>query len=267
MSTTVPELHLDVADTVPIPFWRQVRVEFRKSYDTRAGFWLLATIGILVGLVEGFILIATLVQESPVLWSDFAYTAGGITSLLLPVLAILLVTSEWSQRSAMVSFTLEPRRSRVVGAKLAVSAIYAVLTMVAMLVIGVVGTGICELVQPELTEWDFDAKLAIAFLVSQLLTMALGFAFGSLLLNTPAAIVVFFIYWYIVPTVLFVVGELRDWLGDLLEWFNFQASLQPLVDWELNTGEEWAKLLVSGFIWIVLPLAGGIYRILRAEVK
>ena len=41
--------------------------------------------------------------------------------ILLPVLGILLVTSEWSQRTAMVTFTLEPSRSRVIAAKFVVA--------------------------------------------------------------------------------------------------------------------------------------------------
>ena len=39
-------------------------------------------------------------------------------SLLLPVMGILLVTSEWSQRTDMTTFALEPHRSRVIMAKL-----------------------------------------------------------------------------------------------------------------------------------------------------
>ena len=35
----------------------------------------------------------------------------------LPILIIMLVTSEASQRNGLVTFTLEPRRSRVVVAK------------------------------------------------------------------------------------------------------------------------------------------------------
>lgn len=262
---------LDVSGTAPIPFWRQVVVEFRKSFDTRAGFWLLITIAGMVALVEGFILIATLVQDSRILFTDFAYIAGGITSLLLPVLAILLVTGEWTQRSAMVSFSLEPRRSRVILAKLAVSILYVLATVVVMLVIALVGTAICEVAQPAQTDWDLNdtrqIQLLIAFVISQVLTMAIGFSFGALLLNTPAAIVLFFLYWYALPIVLAVVGSIRDWLGDILDWFNFQLALAPLADWELDTGEEWAKLIVSGAIWIGLPLVGGVLRILRAEVK
>ena len=37
---------------------------------------------------------------------------------LLPVVGILLVSSEWSQRTAQVSFTLVPRRPRVIAAKM-----------------------------------------------------------------------------------------------------------------------------------------------------
>ena len=36
----------------------------------------------------------------------------------MPVVGILLVTSEWTQRTAMISFTLVPHRSRVLLAKL-----------------------------------------------------------------------------------------------------------------------------------------------------
>ena len=50
MSTTAPQPVRPSTSpaTRPIPFWRLVLVELRKSYDTRAGFWLLATIGIIV---------------------------------------------------------------------------------------------------------------------------------------------------------------------------------------------------------------------------
>jgi ABC-2 type transport system permease protein len=39
-------------------------------------------------------------------------------SLVIPVAGILLVTSEWSQRTALITFALVPVRSRVVAAKL-----------------------------------------------------------------------------------------------------------------------------------------------------
>ncbi len=32
-------------------------------------------------------------------------------------------------------------------------------------------------------------------------------------------------------------------------------------------GDDWSHLLVSGFIWLVVPLSLGLWRILRAELK
>jgi len=36
-------------------------------------------------------------------------------SWLLPVLGIMAVTSEWTQRTGLVTHTLEPRRSRILA--------------------------------------------------------------------------------------------------------------------------------------------------------
>ena len=43
--------------------------------------------------------------------------SGAVLGYFLPVLLILMVTSEWSQRTGLTTFTLEPHRGRVVGAK------------------------------------------------------------------------------------------------------------------------------------------------------
>ena len=55
-------------------------------------------------------LIVVLVQDEPIKLDDFVGIANFISGFLLPVLGIMLVTSEWSQRTAMVTFTLEPHR-------------------------------------------------------------------------------------------------------------------------------------------------------------
>lgn len=258
---------LDVSGTAPVPFWRLVLVELRKSYDTRAGFWLLVTIGGLVALVEGFILVVTLVQETSIYYEDFAVTASFLTSILLPVLAIMLVTSEWTQRGAMVSFSLEPRRLRVVLAKLVVSIALALVTLVFACLLALVLTGICEAVQPGLTDWEVEKEFFVGFTIIQLCNMLIGFAIAALLLNTPAAIVLYFVYWYALPGILAAFGGINDSLGDALEWINFRVATFPLLEWKMDTGEEVGKFLVSGVFWIVVPLVLGVIRILRTEVK
>src|SRR5689334_20316642 len=101
---------LDVSQTPRTSFHRLVLVELRKTYDTRASFWLLATIGLLVLAAEIIVLAVVTTQNEAISFGDFIGTAAFITSVFLPVLGIMLLTTEWSQRTAMVTFALEPRR-------------------------------------------------------------------------------------------------------------------------------------------------------------
>jgi ABC-type transport system involved in multi-copper enzyme maturation permease subunit len=260
-------LTLDVSTTRPPSFRRLVGVELRKSYDTRAGFWLLVAIGGVVLVVLAIATTITVVQDEPVLLGDFVAIAAYLTTVLLPLLAIMLVTSEWSQRSAMVTFTLEPRRVRVVLAKLVVGVLLTLLTLAVALVAGVVCTLICDLANPEATGWDLGLDGLAGFVVTQTLAMLGGFALATLLLNTPAAIVLFFVYRYALPG-LFALGvALMDWFESVAPWLDFQAAQDDIYEWNLSGGEEWAHLIVSGLLWLGLPMAVGLWRILRAEVK
>ena len=62
-------------------------------------------------------------------------------TLLLPIVGILLVTSEWSQRTAQVTFTLVPRRGRVLAAKVSASVVLALVAFALALVLAVAGHG------------------------------------------------------------------------------------------------------------------------------
>ena len=257
---------LDLSGTHATPFSRLVRVELRKTYDTRAGFWLLTVIGLLVLLAESGLLIASAVNEEAVSFGDFVGVAAFITSIMLPVLGILLVTSEWSQRTAMVTFSLEPRRAMVFLAKLATGLVLTLLTAAVATALGAICNVISFGLQGE-GSWEFGWNFFFGFLVVQSLTMAGGFALATLLLNTPAALVVFFVYKWALPGVLFALAAAFAWFKDVGPWINFQDALQPLSDMSLDTGAEWGHLLVSGAFWLVLPLAIGMWRVLRAEVK
>ena len=103
----------------PIPFSRLVRAEWAKATDTRAARWLLALVAL---STAGIMLVPVLVPTSfDQTHATYLRVASLGLSILLPVVAILMFTGEWSQRSVMTTFTQEPRRIRVVNAKLAVS--------------------------------------------------------------------------------------------------------------------------------------------------
>jgi ABC-2 type transport system permease protein len=261
-----PAATIDFSSTRPISFSRLVSVELRKTYDTRAGFWLLFTIAFVVLVAEAIVLAVTTVQNEPINFGDFVGTAAFLTSIFLPVLGIILVTSEWGQRTAMVSFALEPRRPRVIYAKLVVGLILTLATALLATALG----ALCNLLYVAIEgdgSWEFGWNFFVGFLITQSLAMLGGFALATLLLNTPAAIVFFFVYKWVLPGLFALGSALIGWFGDLSPWIDFQSAQGPVFDLTLNTADEWGHLLVSGTLWLVLPLALGLWRILRAEVK
>ena len=92
-----------------------VGVELRKMFDTRSGFWLMASI-----VITGVLATAAVIVFAPddeLTYDNFAAAIGFPMTVILPMIAILAVTSEWSQRSGLTTFTLVPHRGRVIGAK------------------------------------------------------------------------------------------------------------------------------------------------------
>src|SRR5690242_21257898 len=88
---------------------RLVAVELRKMVNTRAGFWLQVA---MVALTVAVVVARMLVGDASHHTFQAVLDAGlQPSAILLPVLGILLVTSEWSQRTGLITFTLVPVRS------------------------------------------------------------------------------------------------------------------------------------------------------------
>ncbi|ROR91914.1 ABC transporter permease [Nocardioides aurantiacus] len=257
---------LDLSTTSRTPFARLVKVELRKSWDTRAGIWLLAITAGLAIVVMVIAMITFAVQDLPLDFGLLMATTTYTTGLLLPILGIMLVTGEWGQRTGMVTFALEPSRTRVVLAKLVAGLLLAVVVAVIAVVAAVLSNLLYGLVSGSDISWDLGDTSLQGFVILQAVSMLTGFAIAALLLNTAAAIVVYFAYSFVLPIVFAVVAGLVGWFRDLQPWIDFANAQTPLFDWSIS-GVEWAHLLVSGALWLGLPLALGMVRILRAEVK
>ena len=118
---TAIALEQDVPTTVPktthrpIPMTRLTSIELRKMFDTRSGFWMMASIVITAVVATGAVIIFA--PDSAITYDSFAAAIGVPMTIILPMVAILSVTGEWSQRSGLTTFTLVPHRSRVILAK------------------------------------------------------------------------------------------------------------------------------------------------------
>ena len=98
-----------------VPFSRTLQAEVRKMVDTRAGRWMVIVMAALT-----VVILAAFVIWGPADDATFANLLQVATlplALLLPVIGIMAATAEWTQRTGLVTFTLEPRRGRVVLAK------------------------------------------------------------------------------------------------------------------------------------------------------
>jgi ABC-2 type transport system permease protein len=234
------------------PLTRLTAVELRKMADTRAGMWLLIVTGLIaVGVV---IVALTLGETADQTLSEMYFFALGATSILLPVLGILAVTSEWSQRTALTTFTLVPERWRVIAAKAVAGIALGLLVMAACLLSAAVGNVLAS------GSWTLElAELRNGVLI-QVITMLSGFAIGLLFLSSPLAIVLY----YLLPTVWGVLGEVWDALP--ADWLDTSRTMEPLFENEM-AGGDWARLATSLGLWLLLPLVLGLLRLRRAEVK
>ena len=178
----------------------------------------------------------------------------------------MLVTSEWSQRTAMTTFSLEPRRMRIVMAKMLAGIALTGFVIVFALVVGLVCNLLYGVLQGPI-DWTFGWTGFLGFLITQTFAMLGGFALACLLLNTPAAIVVFFVYKWVLPGLFALGAALMAWFDNIgrLDRLPDRAerALRHAVD-RRSSGPTWPS---CGIIWLVIPLLIGLWRIQRAEVK
>jgi ABC-2 type transport system permease protein len=263
---TSPSLTLDLSGTPQVPMSRLAGIEVRKTLDTRAGRWFTLAILALVLVVQ--VIYAFAAPDDAKGFGDFLGIAGAVLGYFMPILIIMLVTSEVSQRTGLVTFTLEPRRSRVVVAKFLAGFALAAAVMVLASLIAVLGT-LLAIGLGAGSEWSVDGNLLFnGFVLANAIGVLTGFAIATLLMNTPAAIVGYFAYSLILPIAVGILGSLSSGFADVAPWIEFNTAQTPLFMGDYTpTGEQWAQIAVSGTIWLVVPLALGILRLLRIEFK
>ena len=238
----------------PIPFPRLVRVEWAKATDTRAARWLLA----LVALTTAAMVLAPVLAPTSFDQTYASYlrvAALGLT-ILLPVVAILMFTGEWSQRSVFTTFTQEPRRVRVLKAKLAVALVLGGGAAVFGGVITAAGLGLAAA-----SGRTLDANLTVGaitgYLLFVLLNVLAGVALGALLQSSATAIAASFA----LPAACAVLGTASTLVSD---WIDMSTT------WNWVLENDWAghvpQISFSIAFWVGVPLAAGVVRTVRRDI-
>jgi hypothetical protein len=92
--------------------------------------------------------------------------------------------------------------------------------------------------------------------------MLIGVALGSAILVSAPAIVASFV----LPLALSAITHLISGLNGVANWLDQGDTLTALTDHPLG-GEEWAHIGTTLLLWLALPLAIGMWRFVRGEIR
>ena len=243
-----------LADVGRVPFHRLVAIELRKAVDKRAGMWVM-----IVMAAISLVVVAAYALWGPESEQSFGILLG-LTStplaMLLPIVGILLATQEWSTRTGLVTFTLEPRRGLVVTAKLVASLLLGLVVMAAAFAAAALVTAVTG------GEWTLTGISAWGLVLAVCIYVLQGAGFGLAFLNTPFAIVAALV----LPTAWSIATSLVTKMSDVAPWLDLDRTTGPLTAGDMS-GKDWAQLATSALVWVGVPIAVGTWRVLRREVK
>ncbi len=238
---------------------RLTMVELRKLIDTRSGRWIVIVIGLaMVGTVATQLFINGVAGRTV---GDFLSSSLFASSMLLPVLGILSATSEWSHRTVVTTFALVPARARVTMAKTFAVMLMALGSVLVALCASALAAVVVD-VRFDSDVWTLGWSVVWHLILTQIIDALMGFAFGMLLLNSPLAIVLY----YVLPTVWTVLGATVTGLTKAAEWLDTSTTFEPLSGEHLASG-QWARIAASVVVWVAVPLAAGVVRVHRKDVS
>ena len=258
MSTAVLESPLSLQDVERRPgLVRLIAVELRKMVDTRAGFWVLLSI---FGLTVAALITAYFAGSTDDhTFKNMFVLAAVPSAMLLPIVGILLVSSEWTQRTTLITFTLVPRRARVLAAKALAGLVLAGVALVIALGLGALGTAIA---QPGVDgTWSLSPEFLGQVALYVTASMLMGVGFGVMLLSSAPAIALYFI----MPIGFSAIGAI-PWFDGVVPWLDWWSSVSILADKPLDA-TEWARAGTTLAVWMVIPLLVGLWRVTRQEVS
>ena len=262
-TTTRPEpARPQIEQVRGVPFGRLVGVELRKMVDTRTGRWLLIAITAITAIAMAAVMWVQ--REGGADLTSLLLAASIPQGLLIPVLGIMTAANEWSQRTALITFSQEPRRLRVMAAKTVAALVLGLGVLVLSVLLAMLGhLASATLADGGEVDLSLGWPLVVGLVVAQVLGVVMGVAFGALFLNVPLAIVAFFL----IPSLMPLVFSLTAWLREHAAWLDLATAQAPLLEERWLTSTQWAQLGTTSAIWVLLPLVVGLWRVSRREVK
>ena len=114
--------------------------------------------------------------------------------------------------------------------------------------------------------WDVSLAEGLNIVLGSLLCLLTGTMLGMLIRSSAAALVTYFVYSLLLPTVAGILATSQDWFRHLQPWVDLNYAQAALFQGTLTT-EQWANVAVTASTWLVLPAILGLRLVMRSEVK
>lgn len=230
-----------------------VVAEVRKVVTTRSSRAVLIGMATLGGVFAG--LAAALPPGETVAVGPALVALGLVFALAIPLVGILVMTSDWQSRDIAALFLAHPRRGVVFWAKASAAVLASVGLLITAPVVAVVIAGVAAISTGRTLDWGAAASgLALISTVTGV-GVALGIALGAAIQHATAAIVLSFLQTLILEPALSAIPV------------DAVRHVRPGAISDFLLGEGGLGAALGGaFVWVVLPLVIGYVRHMRREV-
>jgi hypothetical protein len=248
--------------------------EARRLWHRRAVHWLIAMAGafyVLVIIIAFFNHAKTSPTKPPFLLDtiarDGSVAIGVGVAIFMFVVGTTYAGAEWSQRTVVALLFWEPRRGRVVGAKVLVVALAATVVTVITQIIWLATAYLLATTRGYTTLsskfWSDLFAREFRGLIFTILIAWLGFGIANLVRHSAASLGVGFVYFVILENVIQVYWH---WARQWLLTYNAAALLTPGgLDMPTDNSDQVGKHLSNlhgGLVWAVFSgvvlLVGGV---------
>lgn len=236
-------------------------IELRKHAGTRGGRGVLlatAVLTILLGVTG-----AVVADGEPLAVSRALTYPMTLLEIGLPIIVVLLFTTEWSARDSVQTFLLRPRRGVVLWSKCLAAAVVLAAGLALGLASSLLAVGVRSLVTTTPVSLaglgGADGALTRSVLTT-LLYGAFAVGVGLLVARTAVGLVVYLGAISLVETLLALS------LGERSAWLSLSQAVSRLSSVDVHAADLPSIATAVG-LWIVVPLVGGSLAFLRREAR
>lgn len=239
-------------------------LDIRQFLDTRGG---LAAVIVTVVVTAGLAGLIGLIQ--PAILPDDAVTFSGpavaVTFalwIMMPILAVLFIASDWSNASIQTTFLQRPARGAVLVSKIIAVVVVAAVVVGLGILAAWAATAIGGAISDHGASYASAGDDVLALLASSAGALAFGIAIAALVQSTALGLVAALALPFVVSLVSpFVTAFAPDWAADVFSLIDLNTATSHLATGDLDALDAACMVLL-----IVVPFVFGVIRWSRREV-